>query len=86
MDGGGGGEGCDASLGAAAYGACYVGCGCGVASAGEDEAVDGGELRVEAVDGLLEACDVGVGDAGWEGEGSVGVAGEIAADVEEAVL
>ena len=63
MDGGGAGEGDDASFGPAGYGAGYVGMG-GLWGAGwEDEVVEGWESGIEGVDVGFEACDVGGGDS-----------------------
>ena len=86
MDGGGAGEGDDASFGSAGYGAGYVGMG-GVGGAGwEDEVVEGWEGGVEGVDVGFEACDVGGGDSDGDLVCLVGGAGEVGSDVEDAVL
>jgi hypothetical protein len=85
------GEGDDASLGAAADGAGVVEVGGDGVAAGEDEAAEGLQLLVEAVDPRLEGGDGGVVDAGADGLAlrdallDVG-GGELAADVEEGGL
>ena len=76
----------DAPLGTATHCAGYLAMGALHAAAGEDKAVMGGETAVKAVDGALDGGDAFRGHAGGEPEVRLGVAGQVAADVEKRVL